>query len=120
MVNVGRGISGQTLPARIEEVIQNLKQVFGANLVITSIGDVEVTFSVRNLTDKQLISHMMGNSTTIFGTSKMLSGAGCVLGPGDFQILCAQTSSTVSQGLLMRYLPNMPDRAEYLSGFWFY
>jgi hypothetical protein len=120
MVKVDHLMSGRTVPARIEEVIQNLKQIFGANLAITSVTDVEVTFSVRNLTDKQLISNMMQKTTAIFGTSKMLSGGGCVLGPGDFQILVAQTASSVSQGLLMRYLPNMPDRADYLSGFWFY
>lgn len=120
MESVGEFMSGHMLPARIEEVIQNLKQIFGANLVITSVTNVEVAFSVRNFTDKQLISNMMGKTTAIFGSSKMLSGGGCVLGPGDFQILCAQTASTASQGLLMRYLPNMPDRADYLSGFWFY
>jgi len=74
------------------------------------------------LTDALLIQDVMDQKTEVFGADRgIATSQGCVLGPTDFQVLCEQVTTAAStRGLLLRYLPAMPDRADYLAGFWFY
>jgi len=121
MLDVERLSCGQIVPPRVQNVLQNLQILYGKNLKITSINAQEVVFSVIHMTDAHLISTLMTQKEMIFGSDVAISGAGCLLGPPDFQVLCEQFSTAgSSQGLLLRYLPNIPNRSEYLSGFWFY
>jgi len=121
MFALEQSLSGKIVPARVLTVLQNLQKIHGSNLVIHSIDNVEVNLSVRNLTNKQLMASTMQQAALVFGTGGPLMGAGCVLGPSDFQMLCEQTPSAApAGGVYLRYLPNMPDRHQYLSGFWFY
>jgi len=109
--------SGRQIPPRVLETLQRLHNVFGANLVVSNLGSGETTFHVRGLTNEVAMRTMMSMKVEIFGAG-VPAGGGCVLGPGDFQILSSPTDE--SAGLTLRYLPAMPDGAEYRSGFWYY
>jgi hypothetical protein len=113
--------AGKLIPARITEVLQQMQNIYGGNLVITRVTASEIELHSQNMTDAVLIANMMTRKDEIFGTSIIaISGQGCVLGPPDFQILCEQISKAGQSGLFLRYLPNTPNRQDYLSGFWFY
>lgn len=121
MLPIAHHVSGKMIPPRLISVLHNLEKIYGGQLVIESMDHAEVNFYVRNLTDSQLISHMMSQTAAIFGGSGGFSGAGCVLGPADFQILTEEIATAESDGgIWLRYLPNIPNRHDYLSGFWFY
>ena len=109
--------SGRQIPAKVLETLQRLDNIFGARLSVTKLDPAETTFHVRGLTNEVAIRTMMSMKMEIFG-AEVPAGGGCVLGPGDFQILSSPTDE--SAGLTLRYLPAMPDRHEYRSGFWYY
>ena len=120
MTSIASLCAGQSIPGRIVEVLQNMQKIYGENLVIDRISSSEVELWLRNKTDCEFIAHMMTQKNAIFGTAVPISGAGCLLGPTDFQILCEQLPRTGETGLFLRYLPNIPRRQDYLAGFWFY
>jgi len=111
--------AGKPIPTRITEVLQQMQNIYGANLSITHVTASEIELRVRNMTDAALIAHMMTRKEAIFGASLAVSGQGCLLGPADFQVLCEQTPRAGQSGLYLRYLPNTPNRQDYLAGFWF-
>jgi hypothetical protein len=109
--------SGRQVHQQVLETLQRLHNVFGANLVVTKLGAGETTFHVRGLTNEVAMRTMMAMKVEIFG-AEVPAGGGCVLGPGDFQILSSPTDEAA--GLTLRHLPSMPDGSEYRSGFWYY
>jgi hypothetical protein len=112
--------AGKLIPTRITEVLQQMQKCYGGNLTITRVTASEIELHVRTMTDAALIANMMTRKAEIFGAAGAVSGQGCVLGPPDFQILCEQVPQASQSGLFLRYLPNTPNRQNYLSGFWFY
>jgi len=114
--------AGKEIPRRISDVLGNLQRLYAAGLVISEVSPSGATFYVRNLTDHQLMQQLFTQKVEIFGAALMPSLThGCVLGPADFQILAEQVTTAAStRGILLRYLPAMPDRADYLAGYWFY
>jgi hypothetical protein len=106
---------GRQLPDDLMDVMQSLKTLFGDGLVVTALHSQGATFYVRNLTNEVVIRTLMAKKADVFGAD-VSAGGSCVLGPGDFQILCPL--ATIAPGLTLRYLPNLPD--DYLSGFWYY
>jgi hypothetical protein len=109
---------GKVLPAAVQDVVQKLHDVFGAALVVTSLDAQGATFHVRGLSHEVVIRTLMARKAEVFGAA-VPAGGGCVLGPGDFQVLCP-LSTAGADGLTLRYLPNLPDPREFLSGFWYY
>ena len=109
---------GTTLPRALQDVIQKLQGLYGSRLVVTALDARGATIRVLGFTEEVLIRDMMVKKAEIFG-AEVPPGGGCVLGPGDFQIL-ASLESAGAPGLYLRYLPNLPDGRDYLSGFWYY
>ncbi|HYW42730.1 MAG TPA: hypothetical protein VE959_07730 [Bryobacteraceae bacterium] len=112
--------AGKQIPTRITEVLERMRNMYGGNLVITRVTASEIELHARNMTDARLIADMMTRKNEIFGAFALATGAGCVLGPPDFQILCEQAARAGQTGLFLRYLPNTPNRQDYLAGYWFY
>jgi hypothetical protein len=112
--------AGIQIPARITQVLQQMQKIYGSSLVVERVTPSEIELYLRTKTDSEFIADMMTRKTEIFGASLAISGQGCALGPTDFQILCEQSPRAGESGLYLRYLPNTPNRQDYLSGFWFY
>jgi len=115
--------AGKFIPPRITAVLENLRRVYGEKLVLKSVTSEGAVFSVQHLTDVQLIKDLMQQKHAVFGAASLAAettGPSCVLGPRDFQVLCAQTPKSVGDGIHLKYMPAIPDRQDYLAGFWFY
>src|SRR5262245_49597300 len=80
--------AGKVLPRRLQEVMNNLQEMFGNDLEVKSLNREGATFYVHNMSDKSLIREMIKKTHDIFGPLSNQT-PGCVLGPSDFQILCA-------------------------------
>jgi hypothetical protein len=119
MSTVASAGAGQSIPARITEVLQKMHDIYGANLVVTRLTPSQIDLKVQNTTDAQLIADMIQRKDEIFGPNGPITGPGDALGPTDFEIFCQQ-GGTVGQGLFLYYLPNTPDRQAHQAGFWFY
>jgi hypothetical protein len=105
---------GTRLPVAISDVVRKLHGLF-PNLCITRLNSQGVDFYVRGVTNEVVMRAMMAKAVGIFGVDAGAGGS-CVLGPADFQILCPLQTG---EGLTMRYLPNVANRSQYLSGFWY-
>jgi hypothetical protein len=110
-------VRGKPIPADVLKVLKALDEIFPDALLVSDLNDQGANFSVRGLTHDTVIKKMMSKKAEIFGPGVSPTGS-CVLGPGDFQIL--SPLSDQSTGLTLRYLPNTPNAADYLSGFWYY
>jgi hypothetical protein len=120
MLSLASLSAGKPLPARVNQVLQQLETIYGGNIVIKSATASEIQIQSRTMTDAMLIANMMTQSAEIFGHTGPVTGPACVLGPMDFQILAAQSPAPGQGGLWLRYLPNLANRQDYFSGFWFY
>jgi hypothetical protein len=98
--------------------MDKLQQIYGGNLVVTSLDAQGATFHVRGLTSEVLMRDLMAKKADVFG-DEVPAGGGCVLGPGDFQILAGLATADAA-AISLRYLPAMPDPSAYRSGFWYY
>ena len=110
--------AGKVLPRRLQEAMDNLQAMFGNDLQVTKLDHKGATFYVHSMSDKSLIREMINKTHDIFG-ARSNQTPGCVLGPSDFQILCA-SNPRGGRGLTLRYLDGMPDGGDYQSGYWFY
>ena len=117
MLNVTRLVAGKHVPAPLMGVMKRLEGMFGNDLQMTTLDSNAVTVRVRSLTNEVLIRTLMVRKDAIFGSGPLM-GSGCVLGPSDFEILCP-LATVPDGGLTIRYLRNLPNRDEYLSGFWY-
>jgi hypothetical protein len=106
---------GTSPPAAISNVVQKLQGVF-PTLCVTSLHSQGLDFHVRGLVNEVVMRTMMARKDEIFGVG-VAAGGSCVLGPRDFQSL---SPLATGEGLTIRYLPNVPNRSQYLSGFWYY
>jgi hypothetical protein len=106
---------GTSPPAAILDVVQKLERVF-PTLSVTSLNSQGLDFHVHGLVSEVVMRTMMARKDEIFGVA-VAAGGSCVLGPVDFQILAPLATAEV---LTIRYLPNVPNRSQYLSGFWYY
>jgi hypothetical protein len=109
---------GRMLPAPLQGVMQKLHGLYGGDLVVTSLDAQGATFHVRGSSNEVLIRTLMARKVELFG-AEVPAGGGCVLGPGNFQVLCPLQTRDSTE-MTLRYLPGMPDPGEYLSGFWYY
>ena len=108
---------GAQIPPDLLKVLETLNELFPNAFLVSDLNAQGANFCVRGLTHDAVIKKMMAQKATIFG-AEVETGGSCVLGPVDFQVLCPQ--SIQSTGLTLRYLPNVPNAADYLSGFWYY
>ena len=108
---------GKQLPPDLLKVLKTLDELFPNALVVSELNEQGADFSIRGLTHDVVIKKMMAQKAKIFGPGVSPTGS-CVLGPGDFQVLSPLSDQTT--GLSLRYLPKVPNAADYLSGFWYY
>ena len=108
---------GKQLPPDLLKVLNTLDQLFPNALLVSDLNEQGANFSVRGLTHDVVIKKMMAQKAKIFGP-EVSPGGSCVLGPGDFQVLSPLSDQMT--GLSLRYLPKVPNAADYLSGFWSY
>jgi hypothetical protein len=106
---------GRALPAPLLDVMEKLRNLFGEDLVVTSLDSQGAKFYVRRLTNEVVIRTLMARTSEVFG-ARVAAGGSCALGPADFGIFSPLATEPAS-ALTLSYVPNLP--AGSVSGFWY-
>ena len=99
--------AGRLVHPELQDVLQNLSEMFGPNLHFISHDGKYINFQVWGMTDEVLFRELEANQDDIFDDISV------------FQVLRPWGHSP-DRGVFLQHLETPHLRSEYLSGFWYY